>query len=211
MIAEGGNDKGIVGVIPTNQGICMLISRIFNDAGDGQATSVISQGVDWCAQNGARVINMSLGSPTTSLSQSVLIRNLVRNNNILVVAAAGNNGNSSYAYPASYSETISVGAVDLASNPAVFSQFNHQVDLAGPGVNVGSTIPGNKYAGASGTSMATPFVASGIAKIWAARPQCTNQQVREAVEKTALDLVYPGKDDRTGHGLIQIKAAYQVR
>jgi serine protease len=211
IVAQGGNDEGIVGVIPSNKGMCLLISRVFSDAGGGQATSEINKGVEWCAANGARVITMSLTTTSASIAQQELIQNLVLNNNILVVAAAGNLGNTSYSYPASYSEVISVGAVDLARNPAPFSQFNHQVGLAAPGVGVLSTMPGNSYGILSGTSMATPHVAGVIAKIWAARPQCTNQQVREAVEKTALDSVYNGTDDRTGHGIVQVKDAYQVR
>jgi subtilisin family serine protease len=136
---------------------------------------------------------------------------LTQNENILVVAAAGNDGSSSYNYPASYPDVISVAAVDEGNNPAGFSQFNDQVDLAAPGVNIESTVPGNSYASLQGTSMATPHVTAAIAKVWAARPQCTNHQVREAVEQSAFDLLSAGKDDSTGYGLVQVAAAYQVR
>jgi serine protease len=211
IAAQGGNDEGVVGVIPSNQGICLLIARIFDDTEQGQSTSVIYQGIEWCAENGARVISLSLGGPGFDEVGQELTTALTQNENILVVAAAGNDGTSSYSYPASYPDVISVAAVDEGNNPAGFSQFNDQVDLAAPGVNIESTVPGNSYASLQGTSMATPHVTAAIAKVWAARPQCTNQQVREAVERSAFDLLSAGKDDSTGYGLVQVAAAYQVR
>ncbi len=64
------------------------------------------------------------------------------------------------------------------------------------------------YKSVEGTSAAAPFVSGVAARIWAARPQCTNLQVRQALEGSALDLGTAGKDDQYGHGLMQAKAAY---
>jgi serine protease len=215
IIAQGGNNKGTVGVIPSNQGICLLISRIFDDTGKSASFAAVGQGIEWCAKNGARVINMSIGGPQRDPATEELIKTLARNQNILLVAAAGNteyDGDGDkfpYFYPASFTDVISVAAVD-SSLDAYYSQINNEVDLSGPGVNVLSSVPGNAYDTWEGTSSATAFVTGAIAKIWAARPQCTNLQVRQAVERTARDLSAPGRDDSTGYGLVQIKAAYLV-
>ena len=59
---------------------------------------------------------------------------------ILIVASAGNGGSSSYSYPASYSSVMSVAATDSSDAKASFSQFNDEVDIAAPGVDVVSTV-----------------------------------------------------------------------
>jgi serine protease len=188
----------------------MRIARVFNDAQEAQFESEINKAVEWCAVNGARVINMSLGGPDPDMAMGNLMAKLVQNQNILVVAAAGNDGTTAFHYPASYPDVISVGSVNQVLFKSRFSNYNEQVDLSGPGEYVFSTVPGNGYSYKSGTSMATPHVAAAISKIWAARPQCTNMQVRAAVEGTAKDLGTVGRDDKYGHGLVQVKAAYQV-
>jgi serine protease len=210
IAAQGGNDEGVVGVIPSNQGICLLVARVFADFEMTQSESVVYQGIEWCAENGARVINLSLGGPDYDPVGKELMTSLAQKGT-LVVAAAGNDSSSSYSYPASYPDVISVAAVDKWNHPAWFSQFNNQVDLAAPGVSILSTFPGNICLPLSGTSMSVPHVTAASAKIGAARPQCTNYQIREALERSALDVFSAGKDDHTGYGLVQVAAAYQVK
>jgi subtilisin family serine protease len=92
------------------------------------------------ADNGARVINVSLGSSIRSSSEELLVTQL-NEEGILVVAAAGNDGNSDYGYPASVPAVLSVSAVDSNLRRASFSQYNDQVDLTAPGASIVSTIP----------------------------------------------------------------------
>jgi serine protease len=140
IIAQGGNNLGIVGVIPDNNNICLLIARAFGDADGGALGSSVSTALEWCGDNDARVINMSLGSGFYSRSQQAIIQDL-QNKGVLVVAASGNDGNNDLNYPASYDESLSVGAVDEDLEWASFSQFNSQVDVCAPGVRIVSTIP----------------------------------------------------------------------
>jgi subtilisin len=164
----------------------LLIAAVLNSQGSGTFSGV-NEGIEWCADNGARVINMSLGSSFKDTAQGQLVAELVQNKNILLVASAGNNGDTTLNYPASFPDVVSVAAVDQSLARASFSNFNAQVDISGPGVDVLSTVPGNGYESFQGTSMASPHVAGAAAKIWAARPQCTNKQVREALENTTTD------------------------
>jgi serine protease len=175
----------------------MVISRVFGDSGQFTFTEYL-KGIEFCADNGARVINMSLGGGAAK-SEGDLIAKLVQTQNMLVVASAGNAGNTVLNYPASYPDSISVAAVSEEMKKADFSNFNNEVDISGPGVGVLSTIVGNQYASFDGTSMSSPHVAGAAAKIWAARPQCTNKQVREALEKTAKDLGAPGESGKVRH------------
>merc|ERR1719323_1016700 len=106
-------------------------------------------------------------------------------NGILVFAAAGNGGNSYKSYPASYKNVISVAAVDRNSVKAGFSQYNDQVEIAAPGVNIRSTVRNNQYAIWSGTSMACPHAAGVAALVWSHFPECTNHQIRMALLESA--------------------------
>jgi len=97
--------------------------------------------VEWARQNGAHVINMSLGGPGPPLETAETYFREIREEGTLVISAAGNNGSTDYAYPASYSSVVSVGAVDDLMKRAQFSQLNSEVDIAGPGVHILSTVP----------------------------------------------------------------------
>jgi subtilisin family serine protease len=64
------------------------------------------------------------------------------------------------------------------------------------------------YMALNGTSMATPHVSAIAALVWSYFPSCTAEQIRSTLKKSALDIDAPGRDDKTGAGLVQAKAAY---
>jgi serine protease len=117
-------------LVPDSGGICYLISRVFDDAGNGQYTSRVFETIDWAIDEGADVNNMSLGGggkyPTGQATFDEAY-----NRGILSVAAAGNTGSTSLSYPASYEKVISVAAVDSDKVRASFSQRNAYVDFQG--------------------------------------------------------------------------------
>ena len=173
-IAALNNDVGIVGVMP-NGNLKLHIVKVFNDDGWGYSSS-LAQAVDTCAQNGATVINMSLGGAGSSVTE----RNAMQaafDAGVLLIAAAGNDGDTSMSYPASYDSVVSVAAVDDTKTLADFSQRNVQVELAGPGVNVRSTYPeggaleANLAVGAQ-TFDAIPMTGSGTANLNAELASC---------------------------------------
>ena len=133
-----------------------------------------------------RVINNSWGGGNYSAAMDTAIR-AAGDAGILFVAAAGNNATNNDAspqYPANYTapNVISVAAVDQNKNLASFSCYGATtVDIAAPGVSIYSTVPGNRYAIYSGTSMATPFVSGVAALAWAADPNATVAEVRNAI------------------------------
>ncbi|MEO3678256.1 S8 family serine peptidase [Rheinheimera sp. FR7-31] len=173
-IAALNNDVGIVGVMP-NGNLKLHIVKVFNDDGWGYSSS-LAQAVDTCAQNGATVINMSLGGAGSSVTE----RNAMQaafDAGVLLIAAAGNDGDTSMSYPASYDSVVSVAAVDNTKTLADFSQRNVQVELAGPGVNVRSTYPeggaleANLAVGAQSFD-AIPMTGSGTANLNAELASC---------------------------------------
>lgn len=212
-IAALNNGFGVRGVIGSNPNLHIV--KVFNQDGWGYSSSLVSA-IETCANNGADVVNMSLGGGGSSQTEANALQN-VYNQGVLLVAAAGNDGspyNSTdpMSYPASYNSVVSVAAVDSNKSLASFSQKNSQVEIAGPGVDVLSTYPegtggqGN-YGTMSGTSMASPHVAGVAALVWSHHPSCSAQEIRNVLNVTAEDLGASGRDVKYGYGLAQTKDA----
>ncbi|PRO67917.1 S8 family serine peptidase [Alteromonas gracilis] len=203
-IAAYDNNEGVVGVYP---GVNMHIVKIFNDNGQWTYASDLIDAISQCQDAGSNVVNMSLGGGSASTTERNAMQSFT-DAGMLLVAAAGNDGNSAKSYPASYDAVMSVAAVDSNENRASYSQYNDQVEIAAPGSAVQSTYPTNTYAALSGTSMATPHVAGGAALVWSYFPQCTNNEIRSALNATAEDKGSAGRDNFYGHGLMQLADAY---
>lgn len=198
--AIGGNGKGVVGVLDSGN-IQIHSVKVFGANGWNYSSSLVAA-LDKCTAWGANVVSMSLGGPSYSSTENSAFAQAL-SNGVLSIAAAGNDGNSSYSYPASYDSVMSVAAVDSSKNVASFSQYNSQVEIAGPGVAVDSTVPGNRYAKYSGTSMATPHVSAVAALVWSYHTSCTAQQIRNALNATAEDRGAAGRDNFYGYGIVK--------
>lgn len=135
------NAVGVQGVVADVADVCYIVVRVFGSDEDAARISDILDAVEYAVDQGASVINLSLGGPVPSTSARDLYDQLYERENVLVVAAAGNDGSTDYSYPASYDSVISVGAVDANRQHADFSQSNDQVDLVAPGVSILSTVP----------------------------------------------------------------------
>ena len=184
----------------------IFIVRVFDGSGSGWVSDVVT-GMYECDDADTNVVNMSLGSGYSSSYQTAINAILAGRDDILFVAAAGNDGDSSYNYPASISEFVSVGSVTSSKVRSYFSQYNDEVDLVGPGSSVYSTTPGDNYAYYSGTSMATPHVVGVAALVWSHFPTLTAAAVRSALIASAEDLGPNGRDDEYGHGLVDAQEA----
>ncbi|AUS10057.1 peptidase S8 [Laceyella sacchari] len=193
IAATSNNGIGIAGLSPNAK---LLPVRVLNEQGEGTAAD-IADGIKYAADQGAQVINVSLGGPESSLT----IKNAVDyawNKGAIVVAAAGNESTDQPSYPAYYSRALAVASTDSDDQRSWFSNYGPWVDVAAPGGNIYSTVTGGGYAYDSGTSMAAPHV-SGIAGLLAGQGR-TNAQIRAAIENTA-DKV-PGTGTDWTHGRV---------
>mmetsp|Transcript_26672 Transcript_26672/g.39658 ORF Transcript_26672/g.39658 Transcript_26672/m.39658 type:complete len:312 (+) Transcript_26672:501-1436(+) len=197
--AIGGNGKGVTSLNPDPNKLDFFTSKGLRDSGHGTLSGVLSA-VQKCVDSGAKTISMSLGGGGLSNITNDQFSGHYGNDGVLIMAAAGNEGTSDYNYPASYASVMSVAAVNNHGVSTNFSQYNDQVEIAGPGILVNSTWPGNKYALMSGTSAATPHVAGVAALVWSHFPQCSNKQIREALLQSAQDLGPVGCDEKNGYG-----------
>lgn len=130
------NTDGVIGVAPTAS---LMIGKVLSNGGSGP-TSGIMAGAEWAVVNGANVISMSLGGGSPSQAEEDLYTSCVQRQ-VLVVAAAGNSASIEPSYPGAYPSVVCVAALDSNKNQASFSNFGPHVDIAGPGVNVLSTVP----------------------------------------------------------------------
>lgn len=183
VIAAGaGSGAGVTGLAPD----CRLMNvKVADDQGRFNS-SIAAKGVTWAVDHGAKVINMSLVStePSSSLEEAI---NYAWNKGAVVVAAAGNLVGDKVVYPAYYSNCIAVAATDSNDYVASWSSQGAWVDVAAPGVDIYSTLPGDKYGYKSGTSMAAAHV-SGLAGLLFALEKdknndgFVNDEVRAAIE-----------------------------
>lgn len=201
--ASTNNAVGIAGV---NWGANILPIKVLNVSGNGTYANV-ANGIIWATDQGAQVINLSLGgaSPSFVLSDAV---NYAYNHGVTLVASSGNAGAHAVLYPAAYPAVIAVGATDSSNSWAGFSNYGSEIDVVAPGVNIYSAYPGGGYGYRSGTSMSTPHV-SGLAAILWGIPGNSPARIRMLIESTTLDLGDSGWDEFFGFGLIQMDAAIQ--
>ncbi len=160
----------------------------------------------YATDNGARVINMSLGASSYSRGEEMAVNYAVEHG-VVVVAAAGNTGRESYHYPAAHASVIAVAATTSGDYLASFSTRGDFVDVAAPGVSIYSTLRNNTYGAMSGTSMATPHVSGLAALILSRNPGLTPTQVRQLIESTATDLGPTGRDIYFGYGRVDAALA----
>ena len=171
----------------TTDNVKILPVKVLNDDGSGTILQ-INAGIQYAADRGAKVINMSLGSPvdgeTPSMQNAV---NYAVNRGVTCVVAAGNEASNASGFaPACFPNVITVSAIDLDDSLAWFSNYgNGVIDVAAPGVEICSCVPGGKYDYYNGTSMASPHVAAAVAMLKLNNPAATPEQLKQAVKSTA--------------------------
>jgi subtilisin family serine protease len=206
MVGHGTHVAGtIVQVAPDAR---ILPVKVLDSDGNGDTFSVMA-GVVYAVEQGADVINLSLGSTWDSTALAWAVR-FAEAQGVVVIAAAGNgNREAPMEYPASDAGVISVAATDGTGDKASYSNYNGMVDISAPGDNVASAYPGGVYATASGTSMSAPLVSGTAALMLERSPDMTPQSIHDRVVNAAapLSLSNPVYDGKMGGGELDVNAA----
>lgn len=212
--ADGGADGfGIYGIAPD---VNLWIFRVCSASGLCYADDV-SAAIKIAADNGANVINLSLGSdnPSPLIQEGV---DYAVSKDVLVVAAAGNDGPyfGSLDYPAAHGSVIGVGAFDVFQKIANWSsrgvnstteayvKNDKDIEFAMPGVNIESTWKDGGYAILSGTSMAAPFISGLAAKYWQFTADNPAESTRTLLHDNSKDIGDLGDDDASGWGFSRV-------
>lgn len=192
--AVGNNSTGVSGVAWDVQ---LMTVKVMDDEGIVEVADLVS-GIEYAVDNGADIINLSLGAPGYSAAEAGAI-DYARGHGVLVIAAAGNetkNLNSNPYYPVCYDGVLGVAASTSAAQPAVFTNFGSDcVDVIAPGRSILSTMYKNPsygfdslYAYADGTSMASPIVAGIAALVLSEQPVLTRTELMEVIENNTVDI-----------------------
>lgn len=221
------NNVGVAGVAPNS---CLMAVKVLNDSGSGSFAD-IADGIRWATDNGAKVINMSLGiAANYQVTNDFVMDSALEyaySNGVTVVAASGNDGfRKNVSYPAIYPTVISVGATDLRNQKTRYSNSGEGLDVMAPGGNMAADQNGDGYADGvlqetfdadgvfsywfyQGTFMASPHVAGVAALLVASGTATSPDDIRAALQSTALDLGESGYDSKNGYGLVQAYSALQ--
>lgn len=232
--SHGTHIAGIIGAAPNPSagsggvafGVRILPVKVLDCAGTG-SNADIAAGIVWAVDQGARIVNVSLGSQVASASLEDAVR-YAEAHDVLIVAAAGNCGAgggrcrrvNSAEYPAAFPGVLAVGATDAQDQVTSFSTRGWQIGVVAPGIRITSTTPhyatyqsargvAKEHAPLSGTSQASAFVAGVAALMWSADPKLSATQVAQRIREYADDLGLPGRDDESGTG--RVNAARAIR
>ncbi|MCK4996233.1 MAG: S8 family serine peptidase, partial [Thermoplasmatales archaeon] len=218
------NNKGVAGVA---YDACLMPVKVLDTYGYGTYADIID-GINYAVDNGAHIISMSFGgsSPSQGIEDALAD---AYNNDVTCIAASGNDNQNGILYPAAYDDyVIAVGATQYDKARAPYSNYGSSLDVVAPGGNLNLDQNDDGYGDGvlqqtfekiwwwiqwgyyffQGTSMATPHV-SGTAALLYSDGVTTPDEIREALESTALDLGDSGWDMYYGYGLINAYDALQ--
>ena len=172
---------------------------------DGRGSSFgLAEAILRATDQGARVINMSLGSEGDSpVVRDAVAYALARN--VVLVAAAGNEAVNRVSYPAAYDGVIAVASVDAGGNHLYFSNRGKSVDLAAPGFAVVAAWPGGKNVEVTGTSASTALVTGAVAALLSSEPGLSGRQAAELMAKYADATGLPGAAEEIGSGVVNLQ------
>ncbi|WP_375537905.1 type VII secretion-associated serine protease mycosin [Streptomyces sp. Amel2xB2] len=214
-----GHKLGVMGVAPEAK---ILPVRVLLEDSDpkrklarNSRASALADGIRWAADQGADVINLSLGDDSSSAhpeaGEDAAVRYAQRKGSV-VVASAGNGGEEGdhISYPAAYPGVIAVTAVDRHGARASFSTRRWYATVAAPGKEVLIADPDRRYYEGWGTSAASAFASGAVALVRAAHPDLSPAQIKELMSDTARHTPEGGRSDALGTGVVDPAAAIEM-
>lgn len=226
VVATQNNGVGITGINPAAK---IMVLKALSDFGHTRA-SYVAKAIKYATDNGARVINLSIGGEHQTYLERMAIK-YAHDRGVVIVVAAGNEAMeiSEYGF-APYPEVIAVASSDFEGKRVFFSNIGSEIDIAAPGIDVlslrarmtdfmrhlknvpyeaGSAYVGedNRYFRSSGTSFSAPIITGIASLILSKNPELTNVEVKRMILNSATDVELPGTDKFTGYGVVDAVAA----
>ncbi len=199
--AAANNGQGSAGICPH----CKIMPVKVLDAGNRGTWGTVAAGIYYAVDNGARVINLSLGASATSRTIQDAV-DYAQEHDVIIVASSGNAASSLPYYPAAIPWVVAVGATTDADTLWSFSNTGDHLDLTAPGYRIYSTYNdlsvNGGYAYMTGTSMASPYVTGLIGLVASLDNTLTATEIIDLMTANADDLGDEGKDASFGYGRI---------
>lgn len=194
VIGARNNNVGVLGVAP---GCDIIAIKAMRESGSGDIGELV-KAIDMAIAEKVQIINMSLGTTADVPEMKAACARAIAAG-ILVVCSAGNDGQAdSVNYPGKYDGTLAIAATNEAGNVSSFSSMGWDVDLAAPGERILTCWKNKTYAVVSGTSFSAPYVSGCLALLLELKLLIT----ADRLDTTAIDIETPGKDVKSGYGLI---------
>jgi subtilisin family serine protease len=191
------NGTGIAGVAWNNP----IMPLVVLNADDYATYYDIARAINYAADNGVRIMNISIGGSSASSTLQNAV-NYAWNKGAVIFACAHNYSTETPYYPAACANVVAVSATTSSDTRASFSNYGDWVDISAPGVAILTTNRGGGYGSWSGTSFSSPITAGVAALILSANPSLTNAQVVDILTQTADDLGTTGFDKYFGYGRV---------
>jgi type VII secretion-associated serine protease mycosin len=202
LIAAHGRTLGIAPAAKI-QPVRVFIGDGFRFDGNG-----VAEGIQWAAEHGAQVMNLSLGATDDNELRAAI--ETAQRNDIVVVAAAGNPPEDiNVAYPAAYPGVLAVAGIDR-NGTRKSSVIGPEVMIAAPGVEIMGLNRDGGFGVGTGTSGATAIVSGAVALIRSRYPQLTAPEVIDLITSTADDAGQKGRDPEYGYGILNIVRALRT-
>lgn len=196
IAAVGNNGAGVCGVAWS---VKILPVKISNNADGTAYLTDMAEGVQWAADHGAKVINLSYSGFENAAIDTAA--QYARAHGALLLMAAGNDGANLTGQP-DWTSFILVGATDSSDARSSFSNYGTPIDIVAPGTSVVSTTMGSSYASGSGTSYATPIAVGVAALMLSANPALTVSQLETRLMSSCDDVGPAGDDATFGRGRV---------
>lgn len=226
IIAASWNGQGMAGINPAAR---IMVLKALNSFGHTRAT-YIAEAITYAVDNGARIINISVGGEGLITVQRKAVE-YAASKGVLIIIAAGNEGAELEGMGiAALPQVITVGASDRDNKRLAFSNYGPEIDLLAPGVDIVSLrarytdtlrdIPDTPYQQSSafvgddkryymagGTSFSAPIVTGIASLLLSGNPALTATEVKRMLLNSATDIETPGRDNLSGMGLVNARAA----
>lgn len=200
--AVGNNGNGIAGVDWQSA----IMPLVVVDQTGYASYSNIASAITYAAQNGVRIVNISIGGTTSSSALQSAV-NYAWSMGTVVFASAGNGGSNAPYYPAGCQYVVAVGATDSTNTWQSWSNYGTFLSVVAPGVNIYTTTEGGGYGYEAGTSYSSPIAAGVGALMLSYAPSLSASALVSTLESTATDLGTPGYDIYYGWGLVNAAGA----
>jgi len=206
MIASGAVSPA--GVEGSGVGVPLVAIRTFDDNGN-TSNYALMRAIDYAIAQGAKVINLSWGSETSSEFVETSVA-YAQSKGLVVVASAGNSPTGKAVYPSAYPGVVSVAALDESGDVWEKSNYGSTVTVAAPGIAtfpVGHNGPPGAY---GGTSISSAYVSRELALYFTKNPNASPSDAKKALTGAVTDAGTPGKDPHYGYGTLDAAAAAKL-